>query len=53
MGEYLDNTETVNNDINSLITEQEIEKAIHQLKNNKSGGVDEIVNEQIKFLNKS
>ena len=32
MEEHLDNTETLNNDTNSLLTEQEIEKAIYQLK---------------------
>ena len=36
------------NDINGPITETEIEKAIKCLKNGKSSGIDDIVNEQIK-----
>ena len=38
----------LNNDINSPITEQEILKAIKSLKNNKSPGADNTINEQIK-----
>ncbi|MCG8110258.1 MAG: reverse transcriptase family protein, partial [Candidatus Thiodiazotropha taylori] len=41
-------TETINNEINSPITENEIIKAIRSLKNNKSPGIDEIKNEHIK-----
>ena len=41
-------TNVVNNEINGPITEQEIQKAIKNLKNNKAPGHDEIINEQIK-----
>ena len=38
----------LNIDINNPITEQEVNKDIQNLKNNKSPGVDNIVNEQIR-----
>ena len=40
----IDNNETINN----LFTEEEILKAVKKLKNNKSNGIDKILNEHIK-----
>jgi len=42
-------TNEINDEINGEITEQEIRKTIKQLKNNKSPGIDQIVNEQLKY----
>ena len=39
-----------NTSINEPITESEVKKAINHLKNNKSGGIDSIVNEHLKSL---
>ena len=43
-----DNNEIINDEINQTITENEILAAIKSLKNNKSSGLDNIVNEHLK-----
>ena len=43
-----DEQETINEKINEPITESEIISAVKSLKNNKSSGIDEILNEHIK-----
>ena len=41
--------EPINDEINSLITLDEIEKATRSLNNNKASGIDKILNEHIKY----
>lgn len=41
--------EDLNEELNSIITIEEIEKAVKSLKNNKASGIDNILNEHIKY----